>query len=131
MTTPTDTPIDPLSIDGTFLPRRDTAAQLVPIDGEAILVDGASGLHVLNATASLLWECFDGEVTLSELADEIATEMRVPADQVLDDTIRVAQDFAVRGIVSDARVPVVDPSDVLPELAPVTGLRVLADPPNA
>jgi hypothetical protein len=141
----TDTRIDPESIDGSFAPQRNVAVQLVPVGSEAILVDGASGLHILNATASLLWECFDGSVTLSELADEIATEMEVPRDQVLEGTILIAQDFVARGIVSDARAPVVEPTDIssdketasavptepLPAPAPVTGPRVLADPPNA
>jgi hypothetical protein len=145
MSTLIDSSSDPESIDGSFVPRRDAAVQCVTIDGEAILVDGASGLHVLNPTASLLWECFDGDVTIAELADEIAAEMQVPTEQVLDDSIRVAQEFAVRGIVSDARVPVLEPSDASTAIddavpaaaieaaavAPVSGPQVLADPPNA
>jgi hypothetical protein len=140
MATHLDTPIDPESIDGSFLPRRDASVQIVAVDGEAILVDRGSGLHLLNPTAFLLWQCFDGEVTLAELADEISTEMGVPSDEVLTHTISVAQEFAVRRVLVDGRTPTVEaseppvPSDALearevPE--PGTTPRVLADPPNA
>jgi hypothetical protein len=132
-----DAPIDPESVDGSFVPRRDAAVQVAHLDGEAILVDRLHGLHVLNPTASLLWVCFDGDVTLAELADEIATEMRVSSDVVLTDAIRVAQDFVVRGMLDDARAlmpEAVDPPappDALQAREPGGPPRVLADPPNA
>jgi len=135
MSSVANTASEPESVDGSFRPQRDPTVRMVSIDDEVILVESNGRLHVLNATASLLWECFDGTVTIAELADEIATEMDVARQDVLSDTLRAAQHFVDRGIVSDGREPfaavahVSSVSDARND-APGPEPHVLVEPPN-
>jgi hypothetical protein len=127
-----DAGLDPESIDSAFAPRRNAAVQLVPVDGEGILVDGTGALHVLNPTASLLWECFDGDVTIAELADEIAAALDVAPDAVLADAVRIAREFVERGILEDARIAESAPIDASPSLVRAgAGPQVWPEPPNS
>lgn len=51
--------------------RADTA--WVELDGEVVVLKEPTGaLHVLNPTAAVLWQCFDGQATLREIADDLA-----------------------------------------------------------
>lgn len=45
----------------------------VELDGEVVVLEESTGaLHVLNPTAAVLWQCFDGHSTLREIADDLA-----------------------------------------------------------
>ena len=67
----------------------------VVIDGEGVLLDErADRLHLLNHTAILLWQLYDGTVTLAELATEIAEEMPADRDAVLSDVIAITTHLA-------------------------------------
>ena len=63
-------PVLPDAIDESFAPARSPDAYAVVLDGEAVVLDERlDRLHLLNHTATLLWQLFDGAVTLAELAD--------------------------------------------------------------
>ena len=67
----------------------------VVIDGEGVLLDErADRLHLLNHTATLLWQLYDGVVTLAELATEIAEELGADRDAVLADVIAITAHLA-------------------------------------
>jgi PqqD family protein of HPr-rel-A system len=52
---------------------RAATVHAVSLDGEAVLYDSPLGrLHVLNASAALVWDCLDGSVTGAQLASELA-----------------------------------------------------------
>ncbi len=56
-------------------PRRRGDIIAVELDGEAVLYDPRSGnLHKLNTAGSVLWRCLDGDVTVAQLAAEVAAE---------------------------------------------------------
>lgn len=45
----------------------------VELDGEVVVLEEPTGaLHVLNPTAAVLWQCFDGHSTVREIADDLA-----------------------------------------------------------
>jgi hypothetical protein len=131
---------DPEDVDGSFQPLRDSAVRVEPIGDEAVLIDRFGGVHAVNSTAWLLWECFDGDVTLTALADEIATELAVSRDDVLADSIGIARDLVRLGMVVDARLPVTVPDydeiagngdDGAPDVSDLGEPPfVLAEPPN-
>ena len=94
-----DVPARPV-IDDSFAPARDPNTYTVELDGEAVVLDETEQrLHLLNHSASLLWAVFDGHATVGELAAEIATELSLPADTVLDDARRVVRDLADEGLL--------------------------------
>jgi PqqD family protein of HPr-rel-A system len=55
----------------------------VTLDGEAVLYDSPHGrLHVLNASATLVWECLDGSVTGGGLARDLAEAFGVDGHEM-------------------------------------------------
>jgi hypothetical protein len=55
------------------LPRARDAVEHVVIDGETVVYDpDRSALHVLNVTATVVWEHCDGTGTVSALVDGLA-----------------------------------------------------------
>jgi hypothetical protein len=107
-----DLPLRP-TIDDTFAPARASHTYTVELDGEAVVLDEVEQrLHLLNHSASLLWAVFDGHATLAELAAEIATELSLPADTVLDDARRAVLELADEGLLDGiaAAEPIEDPT---------------------
>lgn len=87
-------------IDGTFRLQRSPAVHWVEIDGEAVLLDmAADRLHLLNATATLLWSCLDGSSTVADIAQDIALTMDTPFERVLTDSTEVVQRLSAEGLV--------------------------------
>src|SRR5262249_20718451 len=82
----------PDAIDETFVARRAGTAHTVEVDGEAVLLNDGR-LHLLNATGTLVWACFDGEGTIAEIAADISDGLGVPYETVLDDTLAVPRDL--------------------------------------
>lgn len=61
---------DPLP---TAAPRRRPHVTDVQIDGRAVLYLADDGsMHELDELGTLLWNCFDGEVPIAELAEDLA-----------------------------------------------------------
>ena len=90
-------------IDERFVPERCATVHAIEIDGEAVLLDEASGrLHLLNRTGALVWSCFDGSAALSEIVDEISDAFGVSRDGVVDDVLAIVRDLVAEGLVADA-----------------------------
>lgn len=90
----------PESIDETFVPARSMSAYVVELDGEAVVLDEAANrLHLLNRTATLIWNCLDGEVDISGLAAEIGEVLDLPRREVLADTLAVIRDLGAEGLL--------------------------------
>ena len=103
---------DPESINEDFAPRRGAAVYAVEVDGEAVLLDeSANRLHHLNHTAALLWACFDGHVRSSELAADIAEELQLPYEQVLNDALVVIRNLGSEGLLDGVRPTLPKESD--------------------
>ncbi len=62
------------------------------IAGKGILVDLESGYYFsLNRTGQVIWELFDGDRTLGDIARELATRFDVSEEIVLADCIELAE----------------------------------------
>ena len=56
----------------------------------------AGGLHHLNTTASLVWECCDGTVSLDTIAENLAAVFGIDTDVVRSDVLDVVRAFVDR-----------------------------------
>ena len=87
-------------ITETSVPSRAPATFVVELDGEAVVLDEeANRLHLLNHTATLVWNCLDGEVDVAGLAREISEVLELPLEQVLAETLSIVTDLAVEGLL--------------------------------
>jgi hypothetical protein len=84
-------------VDGSFVPRARPVASVV-VDGEAVL-HHAGALHHLNPTATVVWQCCDGEVTVDALAVELAEAFAVDVDTARGDVLTVVADLAAAGLL--------------------------------
>ena len=91
---------DPESISETTVPARSPSTFVVELDGEAVVLDEAANrLHLLNHTATLVWNCLDGSVDVRGLAGEIAEVLELPYERVLSETIAVVRDLGSQGLL--------------------------------
>lgn len=91
-------------IDGAFVPTPVVGVVAIEVDGEAVLVDEVGDrLHLLNRTAALLWQCFDGESSVADIAFDLADVLGVPFEQILDDTLGVVAGLVAQGACVDGR----------------------------
>ena len=82
------------AISGSDAPGRRDDVYAVEVDGEAVLLhETDEQLHRLNATATLVWSLLDGSTTLEAIARDISEELALPFEQVLDDTVRIANEL--------------------------------------
>lgn len=88
-------------IGSSFVPRRIAASYTVELDGEAVVLDEARNrLHHLNATAALVWRCFDGVGTIEEIAHDLAAAFDLPAETVRDDVLALTRELAACGLLA-------------------------------
>jgi hypothetical protein len=59
-------------VHDAFAPRRRPDVTSVELDGEGVLYSD-SVIHRLDAIATVLWNCFDGTVTVAELVDDLCS----------------------------------------------------------
>jgi hypothetical protein len=79
---------------------RSHDAYVVELDGEAVVLDErANRLHLLNHTATLIWNCLDGSVDVRGLAAEIGDVLDLPVEGVLIDTLAVVRDLGAEGLL--------------------------------
>ena len=103
---------------------RNPAAYTVEMEGEAVILDeSADRLHLLNATATLLWQCLDGESTIEEICRDLADGLGVPYEQVLSDTVAVVKNLLDEGLVFNIDSPP-PPNDEANDSGPIV------EPPN-
>jgi predicted ATPase len=93
-------------ITETSVPSRSADAFVVELEGEAVVLDEqANRLHLLNRTATLVWNCLDGEVDVAGLAREISEVLGLPFEQVLAETLSVVTDLAAEGLLDGFPAP--------------------------
>lgn len=91
---------DRTTLDGNTAPARALTVYTVELDGEAVLLDEQRDrLHLLNHTATLLWSLYDGATTLADLAIQIADELGVDRQLVLDDLVATSRHFDGEGLL--------------------------------
>lgn len=74
------------------------------IDGEAVLVSTAvQKTWVLNSTASLIWKCCDGTMSLETLARRIAAGCGREASRVKAELLEFCKEMEQRGLLMGVR----------------------------
>ena len=82
---------------------RTAGLHSVEIDGETVVyVAPTESLHLLDATATVVWQALDGDVTLGTLCDELAVAFGVSTTQIRNDVELLVQSLTTLGIVSVA-----------------------------
>ena len=85
-------------------PRQGEATFTEELDGEAIVYSERTGdTHVLNQTATLIWQQLDGEVTLDELSRDLSEVFKAPFAVVQADVLQVVRTLAEDGLLDIGR----------------------------
>ncbi|HYG73898.1 MAG TPA: PqqD family protein [Planctomycetota bacterium] len=73
------------------------------VNGEAVLVNtSARQTLVLNSTASFLWKCCDGSLSLQEIASRIAAAGGHKVEQVREELAHFCGELETRGLLLSA-----------------------------
>jgi peroxiredoxin len=107
-------------IDGAFVARHRPTVAGVELDGEMVLlVEGTTKPHWLNQTATIVWGCLDGTVSLDELAGEIAQAFGADESVVRDDVIDIVQGMGRSGLLDGVAEEVPEPAKWEPPSLPL------------
>ena len=88
------------AIDASFVPVVAASVASVEVDGEAVLLDEATGsLCLLDPVATLAWSCFDGSTAVGDVAADLAAGFAADADEVLADVVGLARRLADQGML--------------------------------
>jgi thiol-disulfide isomerase/thioredoxin len=101
----------PDDIDLTFVARLvpDLVVENVQGDqGERVVIGGPNRVMLLNPSAAVVFEFLDGEVTLGELAADVADALDVDPEQVGRDIVEFAQQLARAGLLEGISSPQVE-----------------------
>lgn len=99
--TTTGAQVAPAAIGGDFKPRGRSGVASAEVDGEVVLYDEGTGrIHLLNASAALIWACCDGSVTLDELAGELGQATAADPHQVRADVMALVGRLGRLGLLA-------------------------------
>lgn len=99
-----DTPLGADAIDEAFVPKPGEAVASVELDGEAVIYDERSGsIHLLNPTASVLWQCFDGSGDLGGLITDVSETFQIDRETAARDVLEVARNVGRLGLLDGIR----------------------------
>ena len=88
------------AIDASFVPVVAASVVSVEVDGQAILLDEATGsLCLLDPVATVAWSCFDGSTAVRDVAADLAAGFASDGDQVLADVVGLARRLADHGML--------------------------------
>lgn len=96
--------IPPDSIELPFVPFPSAELTSRLLGDEMVLVDRRSGMvHTLNPSAALIWQCFDGEADLAEIAADLADVVDAPHDIVAGDVLAMTRAAGRAGLLEGVR----------------------------
>jgi hypothetical protein len=62
------------------------------VDQEIVIVDKDSGeVHQLNPTASYIWDLFDGNTSIDQVKELVASDFNIDLDQASADVVAVVE----------------------------------------
>jgi PqqD family protein of HPr-rel-A system len=92
--------MEPDAIDIGYVAEPAHAAFTEEIDGEAVVYhEIAETVHLLSPTATVIWLCLDGTISLQELCSELATAFGVDRARMRDDVLTAVRDFGRQGLL--------------------------------
>jgi hypothetical protein len=90
----------------TFRPRRRDGLVTELFDDELVVYDpSVPALHLLNATATMVWQECDGERTVEAIATVLASASSTDREVVLSDVIGLVADLASSSLLECGSVP--------------------------
>ena len=94
-----DTTVVPVVTLEARLVRSPTVAQ-EDFENECVLYDDRDGaVHVLNATAVMVWNSLDGDTSLAELVADLAAAFDVSEAIIAEQVLAMAGDLADKGLL--------------------------------
>ena len=88
------------SIDGSFRPSARLSVASVELDGESVLLDEETGhTHLLNPTATVVWQSFDGQTTINALVDDLAEAFGIDRAVVYEDVLNLVRQLGQQGLL--------------------------------
>jgi hypothetical protein len=86
-------------------------------------VDGeGTGLHLLNATAALVWSCLDGRAPVGVIVDDIAEGLALARDKVAADMLGLLHELWTAGLLAGSE------GDAEAEAAGIVDPRFIPEP---
>lgn len=93
-----------VNLDNIYKPSEDVVVR--EIQGEVIIVPITSGvgdleaeIFTLNETGRAIWDKLDGKKTLKNLAEGLASEFDVSAEEIEKDVLGLAQELFKRKMI--------------------------------
>jgi hypothetical protein len=81
-------------------PRREPSAAWRVVDGEAVMVLPSTGkVHTLNGVGTRFWELVDGQLTVAEIATQLAGEFDATPERIAADCRAFATELSERGLL--------------------------------
>lgn len=118
--------MDVIEADERPHPARRAGLAEHAIGGDLLVYDGeARQLHVLNATAALIWDRCDGDRSAGGVTAAIAEDLGLEPSDIAADVARSLDDFATLGLLAGTTPP--EPESPLPE-PPTASADGLPDP---
>lgn len=92
--------IPPDDIGSCHAPGPASAIIGVELDSEAVLYhEDLNTVHLLNPTATIIWNSLDGETDLASLTAYLADAFSADLDVVMADVIAVVREFGRQGLL--------------------------------
>lgn len=84
-------------------PKRRADLNVRLVDGEVVVLDRQSNLiHQLNQAASFIWDRCNGQSTVAEIANQLATAFDVDATMAVHDVAIIIRRFHCLGLMETA-----------------------------
>jgi len=72
-------------------------------DKIVVIKDAGLAIHVLNKTAAMIWEMYDGERSVDEIAQRLVERFDVPFDEACRDIEEIVEKLIKLGLMKQAR----------------------------
>lgn len=72
-------------------------------DKIVVIKDDGLAIHVLNKTAAMIWEMYDGERSVDEIAQQLVERFEVPFDEACRDIEEIVEKLIKIGLMKQAR----------------------------
>lgn len=94
--------ITPEEIGPDFAPRRHGGVTGVELDGEMVLYSGEGGMHKLDPVAAVLWNCFDGSVTIAEVVGDLDSVYEdASTERITGDVLACVRELGRQGLLEN------------------------------
>ncbi|ODS31718.1 MAG: hypothetical protein SCARUB_03154 [Candidatus Scalindua rubra] len=89
-----------MEINEDSIPSAKEGVKLEELDDGCVLYDTEKDeVHSLNITAASVWACCDGKHTIKEIADVIEKCFKQESKVVLQDIIKIIQEFSKKELI--------------------------------